>query len=30
MAYYIPLSEKVRGRVPRVLHLIAPMSALIH
>jgi len=26
MAYYITLSEKVGGRVPRVPHLIAPMG----
>jgi len=26
MAYYVPPSEKVGGRVPRVPHRIAPMS----
>jgi len=29
MAYYIPLSEKVGGRVPRVPHLIAPMVSIV-
>jgi len=26
IAYYIPMSEKVGGHVPRIPHLIAPMS----